>query len=66
MTRDFNMNPLQGSYFRNHLKDILNLSDIRPNDDGMTSQQCVGAARSYANIVAMRYKIRSLQLEVKE
>jgi hypothetical protein len=51
MIRDFNMKPLQGSCFRKHLKDILNLSDSRPNDDGMTSQECVGATRSYTNVV---------------
>ena len=51
MMGDFNMKPLQGNHFRNHLKDILNLSDIRPNDDGMTSQECVGATRSYTNMI---------------
>jgi hypothetical protein len=62
MIGDINTKLLQGSHFRKHLKDILNLSDGRPNDDGTTSQECVGATRSYANVVqGTRSGTRSLK-----
>ena len=64
MIGDFNTKPLQGSHFRKHLNDILNLSDSRPNDDGTTSQECVGATRSYADVVrGTRSGTRSLNLK---
>jgi hypothetical protein len=66
MIGDFNTKPLQGSRFRKHLKDILNLSDSRPNDDSTTSQKCVGATSKVLSRCCMRYKIRNSQLEVEE
>ena len=42
MTGDFNTKPLQGSRFRKHRKDILNLSDDATKIDGVASQECVG------------------------
>jgi hypothetical protein len=53
MTGDFNTKPLQGSKFRKHLKDILNLSnDALICCNGTASQECVRASgRSYADVV---------------
>jgi hypothetical protein len=53
MTGDFNTKPLQGSKFRKHLKDILNLSnDALIYCNSTASQECVRASgRSYADVV---------------
>ena len=48
---DFFTKPLQGSKFRKFRKVVLNLPDDVPKSNKVASQECVGTARSYADVV---------------
>jgi hypothetical protein len=59
MVADFFTKPLQGSLFRKLRGIILNLPNRPSGNDAPTSQECVGKAASYADVVRGTHKASS-------